>query len=71
MAVTAIVGANWGDEGKGKMTDCLAADADVVEYVQHLRSVAGCRHASRPPARRADARSDLSVSRTTDQYAVE
>ena len=30
MPVTAVVGANWGDEGKGKLTDCLAADSDVV-----------------------------------------
>ena len=28
--VKAIVGANWGDEGKGKVTDMLAAQADVV-----------------------------------------
>ncbi len=28
--VSAIVGANWGDEGKGKMTDMLAADSDIV-----------------------------------------
>jgi adenylosuccinate synthase len=28
--VTAIVGAQWGDEGKGKITDLLAQDADVV-----------------------------------------
>ncbi len=28
--VRAIVGANWGDEGKGKVTDVLAKDADVV-----------------------------------------
>ncbi len=28
--VRAIVGANWGDEGKGKITDVLAADADVI-----------------------------------------
>ncbi|MEE0944086.1 MAG: adenylosuccinate synthase [Clostridia bacterium] len=28
--VRAIVGANWGDEGKGKITDMLAKDADVV-----------------------------------------
>ncbi|MCR5108073.1 MAG: adenylosuccinate synthase [Lachnospiraceae bacterium] len=28
--VKAIVGANWGDEGKGKMTDMLAQDADIV-----------------------------------------
>lgn len=28
--VTAIVGGNWGDEGKGKMTDLFADKADVV-----------------------------------------
>lgn len=28
--VRAIVGANWGDEGKGKITDVLAKEADVV-----------------------------------------
>ncbi len=28
--VKAIVGANWGDEGKGKITDLLANEADVV-----------------------------------------
>ena len=28
--VTAIVGGNWGDEGKGKMTDVFAEDADFV-----------------------------------------
>lgn len=28
--VKAIVGANWGDEGKGKITDCLASDSDIV-----------------------------------------
>ncbi|MDO5564265.1 MAG: adenylosuccinate synthase [Eubacteriales bacterium] len=27
---TAVVGANWGDEGKGKITDMLAKDADIV-----------------------------------------
>ena len=27
--VKAIVGANWGDEGKGKVTDMLAEKADV------------------------------------------
>ncbi len=31
---TAIVGANWGDEGKGKMTDLLAATSDVVVRFQ-------------------------------------
>ena len=28
--VKAIVGANWGDEGKGKITDMLAGQSDVV-----------------------------------------
>ena len=28
--ITAIVGGNWGDEGKGKLTDVFAADADYV-----------------------------------------
>lgn len=31
--VRAIVGANWGDEGKGKITDSLAKESDyVVRY---------------------------------------
>ena len=34
MAVTVIVGAQWGDEGKGKLTDLLAAGADVVVRYQ-------------------------------------
>ena len=32
--VRAIVGANWGDEGKGKITDVLAKDADEVIRIQ-------------------------------------
>ncbi len=28
--VRAIVGANWGDEGKGKITDMLAKDSDII-----------------------------------------
>ncbi len=28
--VTAVVGVNWGDEGKGKITDMLADQADIV-----------------------------------------
>jgi adenylosuccinate synthase len=34
MGVTAIVGANWGDEGKGKITDYLAAQSDYVVRFQ-------------------------------------
>ena len=32
--VKAIVGANWGDEGKGKITDMLACDSDIVVRFQ-------------------------------------
>ena len=33
MTITAIVGANWGDEGKGKLTDVLAVHSQfVVRY---------------------------------------
>lgn len=32
--VKAIVGANWGDEGKGKITDTMAAEADIVVRFQ-------------------------------------
>ena len=28
--VKAVVGANWGDEGKGKITDMLAKQADII-----------------------------------------
>ncbi len=34
MKVTAIVGANWGDEGKGKITDYLAAESSYVVRFQ-------------------------------------
>ena len=27
--IKAIVGANWGDEGKGKITDVLSEDSDI------------------------------------------
>ena len=32
--VRAIVGANWGDEGKGKLTDLLAEESDIVVRFQ-------------------------------------
>ncbi len=32
--VKAVVGANWGDEGKGKITDMLAKEADVIVRFQ-------------------------------------
>lgn len=32
--VKAVVGANWGDEGKGKITDMLAEQADIVVRFQ-------------------------------------
>ena len=32
--VQAVVGANWGDEGKGKITDMLAENADIIVRFQ-------------------------------------
>lgn len=42
--VKAVVGANWGDEGKGKITDMLAKEADIIirfqaELTQAIRSL--------------------------------
>ena len=34
MATCAIVGINWGDEGKGRMVDLIAADYDIVVRYQ-------------------------------------
>lgn len=34
MAAKVVIGAQWGDEGKGKITDYLAEDADVVVRYQ-------------------------------------
>src|SRR3954453_19500805 len=34
MANVAVIGAQWGDEGKGKVVDWLASRADVVVRVQ-------------------------------------
>ena len=32
--VKAVVGANWGDEGKGKITDMMAEKADIIVRFQ-------------------------------------
>lgn len=32
--VRSIVGANWGDEGKGKITDVMAESSDIVVRFQ-------------------------------------
>ena len=38
--VTAVVGANWGDEGKGKITDMLGEESDIfrAEAMPDIRS---------------------------------
>jgi len=46
----AVLGCQWGDEGKGKIVDLLAADADVIARFQgganagHTIVVAGCKY---------------------------
>ena len=32
--LTAVTGINWGDEGKGKITDMLAEKADIIVRFQ-------------------------------------
>ena len=34
MPVTAVIGGQWGDEGKGKIVDLLGADMDLVARYQ-------------------------------------
>ncbi|MBI5077204.1 adenylosuccinate synthetase, partial [Candidatus Falkowbacteria bacterium] len=34
MPATAIIGVQWGDEGKGKIVDLLAQKADIVARFQ-------------------------------------
>ncbi|MEJ2051209.1 MAG: adenylosuccinate synthetase, partial [Calditrichota bacterium] len=34
MPVTVVVGAQWGDEGKGKIVDILSAEMDYVARYQ-------------------------------------
>ena len=41
--VRTIVGANWGDEGKGKVTDLLAEESDVVVRFQGGANTANLR----------------------------
>lgn len=45
--VTVVLGAQWGDEGKGKVVDLLAQDADIVCRCQvrrrRRREAAGAR----------------------------
>lgn len=42
--VTVVLGAQWGDEGKGKVVDLLAMDADIVcrcQVLNHTGSLTG------------------------------
>lgn len=51
MPATIVVGTQWGDEGKGKVIDCLTEDADLVaryaggDNAGHTVTVAGERYA--------------------------
>ena len=39
--ITVVLGAQWGDEGKGKLVDLVAKDFDVVARCQ-VRVARGC-----------------------------
>jgi adenylosuccinate synthase len=48
MSATAVIGTQWGDEGKGKIVDLLAADADmIVRYQATTRGTRLCRRRGR------------------------
>ena len=47
--VTVVLGAQWGDEGKGKVVDLLATDADVVSRCQVRRPLPIQRAPPPPP----------------------
>ena len=49
--ITAVVGANWGDEGKGKITDVLAQESDYI-----VRFQGGSNAETAPSERRAKER---------------
>lgn len=40
--VTVVLGGQWGDEGKGKLVDILAQNADVVARCQVSCYLGGC-----------------------------
>ena len=46
MSAFIVLGAQWGDEGKGKMTDYLAEEANVVliEYLMVNEKKRRCSH---------------------------
>ena len=41
--VRAVVGANWGDEGKGKITDMLGKESDIIVRFQGGANDSGVR----------------------------
>lgn len=55
--VTVVLGAQWGDEGKGKVVDLLAMDADIVCRCQVLNYT-------------VDLNSQLTFTRTTSYSGV-
>lgn len=40
--VTVVLGAQWGDEGKGKLVDILSTNADLVCRCQVCKNKATC-----------------------------
>ena len=55
MAVKIVVGAQWGDEGKGKIVDILSSDAEYVARYQgganagHTIKILGKQYYTRKP----------------------
>lgn len=47
--VTVVLGAQWGDEGKGKVVDLLATDADIISRCQVRQGGPPPRQTQPPP----------------------
>lgn len=48
--VTVVLGAQWGDEGKGKVVDLLATDADIISRCQVRQGGPPPRQTQSPPS---------------------
>ena len=78
--VKAVVGANWGDEGKGKITDMLGKEADIIvrfqgganaghtivnDYDQHYRKRCGAGYSEIVRRGAADCKTGRTAAKTS------
>lgn len=59
--VTVVLGAQWGDEGKGKVVDLLATDADIISRCQVRQDGPPPRQTQPPQSSHPDSDTPLGV----------